>query len=503
MVFSSTLFLFCFLPVVLLIYTITPGKLRNVFLLLSSLFFYAWGETWFVLVMLASILIDFCAGMLIASAFGKRREEEIPLLPVGGRRTATQRLGLLLSIMANLGILGFFKYFNFSVDSYNAAARFVGLSDLQWETTLQVFLPLGISFFTFQSMSYTFDVYLGNVRATRNLLNFATFVSMFPQLVAGPIVRYKDISERLRRRTVNIGDFSYGVRRFIIGLGKKIIVANAFAVPADKIFAIPDADLTTALAWLGVVSYTFQIYFDFSGYSDMAIGLGRMFGFHYLENFNYPYISRSITEFWRRWHISLSTWFRDYVYIPAGGNRRSLGRTYFNLWMVFFLCGLWHGASWNFVVWGLFHGMLLVSERFFGLRVSLPHPRWVPIKHAYVLLAVMVGWVFFRAESFGQAWVFLKAMAGIAGGDGRIYYPSLYFGNELVFLTVVAVIGSCPVGPYVSEKLRVLLDARGRLGLWPRLASEVAGVLALVGLFVVSAMKLAATTHNPFIYFRF
>ncbi len=504
MVFSSPVFLFFFLPVVLLIYFAAPAKLRNPWLLLSSLFFYAWGETWFVFVMLASILVDYFSGLLIAGALSMRRRQEIPLLEAGGPRTPVQRLGLLFSIVANLGILAFFKYFHFSVDSYNAAVGFLGFQGLGWDAALQVFLPLGISFFTFQSMSYTFDVYLGKVRATRNLLNFATFVSMFPQLVAGPIVRYKDVAERLAHRRVSLDDFAEGVRRFIIGLGKKVVVANAFAVPADQIFAIPDSELTPGLAWLGVFAYTVQIYFDFSGYSDMAIGLGRMFGFRFLENFQYPYVSRSITEFWRRWHISLSSWFRHYVYIPLGGNRRGTGRTYVNLWLVFFLCGLWHGASWNFVFWGLYHGFLLVLERIVRSRVRDVHPLWVPCSHLYVLLAVMVGWVFFRAESFTQAWTFLKAMVGIAGGSGLSYYPALYFDRELVLLTIVAVLGSCPLIPLLAAKLDALRQ-KGRSGLRGALplAVEAVGVAALLVLFVLVSMKLAATTHNPFIYFRF
>ncbi len=504
MVFSSTVFLFAFLPAVLLVYFVTPGRLRNVCLLVTSLFFYAWGETWFVLVMLASIVIDYCSGLMIAGALGRPWNEEVRQLTPGGERTPQQRLGLLFSLVANLGILGFFKYFNFTVDSYNATAQLLGLSAMQWETTLRVALPLGISFFTFQSMSYTFDVYLGHVRATRNLLNFATFVSLFPQLVAGPIVRYRDIAERLARRRVTVDDFAYGVRRFIIGLSKKVIIANAFALPADKIFAIPDAELTPGLAWLGVICYTLQIYFDFSGYSDMAIGLGRMFGFHFLENFNYPYISRSITEFWRRWHISLSSWFRDYVYIPAGGNRKGRLRTYLNLWLVFFLCGLWHGSSWNFVVWGLFHGGLLVVERVVRQQSAVSLAFWRPFQHLYVLLTVMVGWVFFRAETFTQAWAFLRAMVGLADGAGLSHYPALYLDSELWLVFGVAVLGSCPLVPYL--KSRIERGADGALEGQPRrwLATlESASAVALIALLVLSSMKLASTTHNPFIYFRF
>ncbi|MBZ0112551.1 MAG: MBOAT family protein [Thermoanaerobaculia bacterium] len=499
MVFSSTAFLYAFLPGVLLAYFLTPSRLKNIFLLLTSLFFYAWGESWFVLVLLASIVVDYCAALIISGGFGRAWKEEIPLL-IPGPRSRIQRLGLALSLVANLGILGFFKYFGFGVESFNAALTSVGFSDWRWEPTLQVLLPLGVSFFTFQSMSYTLDVYQGKVRATRNLIQFATFVSMFPQLVAGPIVRYREIEESLRHRRVTLEDYAYGVRRFVIGLSKKVLIANAFAGPADRIFAIPDSELTTGLAWLGVAAYTFQIYFDFSGYSDMAIGLGRMFGFRFPENFRYPYYSTSITEFWRRWHISLSTWFRDYLYFPLGGNRRGRYRTYLNLWLVFLLCGLWHGASWNFVVWGVFHGLLLVLERRFS-GIIPTHLAWRAVRHLYVVMAFMVGWVFFRANTLEQAWNFLAAMTGFAQGSGSAYYPALYFGNELALWSVVAILGSGPILPLLGQWLT---PASGEDSHPTRDSLlGVASVAVMAGLLVLCSMKLASTTHNPFIYFRF
>ncbi|MBZ0113971.1 MAG: MBOAT family protein [Thermoanaerobaculia bacterium] len=511
MVFSSTVFLYGFLPLFLLVYCLLPARLRNGWLLLSSLFFYAWGEVWFVLVMMASILIDFSAGLFIAGARLRGPEDDVPLLEVGGERTRRQRFGLLFSIVTNLGILVSFKYFNFLVDSYNGLLDMVGLPTLHWEPSFSAFLPLGISFFTFQSMSYTFDVYLGHVKATRNLRNFATYVSMFPQLVAGPIVRYQEIAASLIQRTVRLSDFSYGVQRFVMGLGKKVILANAFSVPADQIFSIPNAELTPALAWLGVAAYTLQIYFDFSGYSDMAIGLGRMLGFRFLENFDYPYISRSITEFWRRWHISLSSWFKSYVYIPAGGSREGPLKTYRNLWLVFFLCGLWHGASWNFAFWGLYHGVLLIVERMLRTPAEPATPNLFRLPraaawlgHLYVLLAVMIGWVFFRAESFGQSWAFLKAMAGSAEGSGLAYYPALYFDRQLLLVTLVAIVGSCPVVPFLASKLSKEQPSESRSSRrWVQEVADFSAAVFVLAVFLLSAVKLASTTHNPFIYFRF
>ncbi len=500
MVFSSSIFLFGYLPVVLLVYFVLPGRARNFFLLVASLFFYAWGEAGFVLVMVASILADYLAGLLISGGLAGPWGAAVPQLEPGGERSSLQRACLVLSVVVNLGILFLFKYFGFAVASYSSAAQALGAGALQWDTSVAIALPLGISFFTFQSMSYTIDVYLGHVRATRNLIDFGTYVSMFPQLVAGPIVRYRDISRELVSRRVSVEDFSYGVQRFVIGLSKKMLVANTFAVPADKIFAIPTSELTTELAWLGVIAYTLQIYFDFSGYSDMAIGLGRMFGFTFLENFNYPYISSSVTEFWRRWHISLSTWFRDYVYIPAGGNRRGQARTYFNLGMVFFLCGLWHGASWNFVVWGLFHGALLVGERILR-RSSVATVLWRPLRHVYVLGAVMVGWVFFRADTFSQAWSFLFAMAGFSDGSGQIHYPALYLDNETIAVFLIALLACTPIAPFLKSQLPTGVDENGELRMAP--VSQAVCFLGLSSLFILSSIRLASTTHNPFIYFRF
>ena len=390
MLFSEPAFLFYFLPLLLAAYYVCWRPLRNALLLAASLLFYAWGEGRYVAVMLASIVYNYGYGLLIA------------------RFRHTRAAGTLLAVgvAGNLLMLVAFKYAGFLVENLDVALNLFNLRPL---TPPLVHMPIGISFFTFQAISYLVDVRRGTVAPQRNAVSYAMYKSLFPQLIAGPIVRYADVAHEVKQRSVDRAMFASGVERFIIGLGKKMILANPAALPADRIFDLPAAALTPGLAWLGAACYALQIYFDFSGYSDMAIGLGRMFGFHFLENFRYPYAARSVTDFWRRWHISLSSWFRDYVYIPLGGNRQGELRMYLNLMTVFFLCGLWHGASWNFVAWGLFHGAFLVIERMgLGkLLASLP----AAFGHVYTLAVVLVGWVFFRAETLGQAIEFLRAMA--------------------------------------------------------------------------------------------
>src|SRR5215471_8104535 len=344
MVFSSPIFLFLFLPITLAVYFVLPKRARNTWLFAASLVFYGWGEPKFLAVMLASIICNF----LLAQWIEKQ-----------GNRDRARRV-LTLAVAINIGLLAFFKYTDFVVENLNTGLVDLGVRPL---TVPSIALPIGISFFTFHALSYVIDVYRGDARALRNPIDMGLYISLFSQLIAGPIIRYHDIAAQLRERWVTRSMFARGVSRFITGLGKKVLIANTLAVPVDLIFTIPSDQLTGGLAWLGVICYALQIYFDFSGYSDMAIGLGLMFGFRFLEKFNYPYISQSITEFWRRWHISLSNWFRDYLYIPLGGNRRGRLRGYFNLVIVFLLCGLWHGASWPFVLWGTWHGLFLVAER--------------------------------------------------------------------------------------------------------------------------------------------
>ena len=480
MLFSSPIFLFLFLPALLALYIICPRFARNALLLTASLLFYAWGELALVVVMLMSIGMNHAFGLWV---------ERFRTRPLG-------RYILAVAIAANLAVLVYFKYASFLIDTLNIALATLAIPLVRWP---DVVMPIGISFYTFQALSYVVDVYRGEVAAERNPIRVALYISLFPQLIAGPIVRYVDVAAQIRDRRMTLDGFAAGVQRFVIGLGKKMLIANSAASVADAIFDIPDAQLGTAVAWLGIVCYTLQIYFDFSGYSDMAIGLGLMFGFRFLENFNYPYISRSLTEFWRRWHISLSTWFRDYLYIPLGGNRCTPRRIYANLLIVFLLCGLWHGASWSFIVWGLYHGTFLILERRGLSRILLPLPAIV--RHAYLLCVVMVGWVLFRADHLAHALVFLKAMAGL-GASNHEYHVGLFLDRGLWLVLIAGSLGSLPWLPALSARFDTWRERRwwggaveGSLGLCR------VSLVALV-LFAASSAMLAGT-YNPFIYFRF
>ena len=490
MVFSSQLFLFYFLPIALALYygvRLGPRWLSHGTLTALSYLFYGWANPPFMLLMLASTAIDFACGLAIArsGARGRAPGAEPPICEVGGPRTRVQKTALILSICSNLLLLGFFKYFNFSLESYNAVVEALGLSHLAWRDFLRVTLPLGISFYTFQSMSYTIDVYRGHARATRSPIDFACYVSLFPQLVAGPIIRFSEVSEQLIHRTHSVRKFARGVAMFSLGLAKKVMLANPCGKIADACF---DAGSIGALdAWWGAVAYGFQIYFDFSGYSDMAIGLGLMLGFVFPKNFDSPYRSRSITEFWQRWHISLSTWLRDYLYVPIGGNRRGVRRTYLNLAIVMLLGGLWHGAALNFVVWGAIHGAWLALERALGKR-SLYHRLPGPLRVALTFLIVTLAWVFFRARDLPAALAYLSSMFGLGraqeGADlvaGLIYQP--YYAISLLAAAVVVWFG------------RQSWD-------WTRTIRAPQIAVSLVLLWLSSGM-LFAQAHNPFIYFIF
>lgn len=469
MLFSSEIFLFVFLPTVLVIYYAflrKADKLKNIFLLLASLFFYAWGEPVYVFLMIGTILSNWLFGILV----DKFRENKVAAVFL-----------LVLIVAANIGTLGWFKYSGFVVQQIN----------LYMHTEIpvpEVALPIGISFFTFQAMSYVIDVFRQRGKVQYNPLNVGLYVSFFPQLIAGPIVRYETVAEQIEHRRENFGDFSAGVTRFCIGLGKKVLIANNMAVMADNAFGLimnGEFQASVAMAWLGVVAYTFQIFFDFSGYSDMAIGLGQMFGFHFEENFRYPYISRTVSEFWRRWHISMQTWFRDYVYIPLGGSRVSATRLVLNIFIVWLLTGIWHGAGKTFIVWGLMYFVILTFERFSGLGKK--NYWW---GHIYTMVLVMIGWVIFRSTGLRNAFLYIKAMFGI-GAKGvmdkavwdYIVQNWLYFG--------LAIIGSVPVMPKVDERLK-----SNRL--WQ--AVYAAGVLIC---FVVSVSFISNNAYNPFIYFNF
>lgn len=476
MVFSSPIFLFIFLPAVLYLAAVTPKGARNFLLLVASLIFYAWGEPRFLGVMLVSIAANYGLGLWV----GRTRD---------GRNA---KLIVALAVCLNLGLLGVFKYAKFVVANLNDLLATAGVAPFSLP---DVALPLGISFFTFHALSYVIDIYRRAAEPQRNPINFALYISFFPQLIAGPIIRYHDIATQLTERVVTRDGFAVGVRRFVVGLAKKVLIANVLAVPADAVFALPNDQLTAGLSWLGIACYTLQIYFDFSGYSDMAIGLARMFGFRFLENFNYPYISQSITEFWRRWHISLSNWYRDYLYIPLGGNRRSPWRTYVNLITVFFLCGLWHGASWSFVVWGMFHGAFLVLERI-GLGRWLEARRQL-VRHAYAVLVVMIGWVFFRSLTLTDAAAYLLAMAGFGHGAGIEYHVWLYLDHAVLLALGVGAIGSAPVLRWIDGWLERLPQPASVLAI---ATAQIGGVVLL---FALSLMRLSAGTYNPFIYFRF
>jgi len=470
MIFSSSTFLFLFLPIVLILYFSLDKKYKNIVLLLSSIYFYSFGEKFLVLVMIASTIIDYKCGHLIES----------------NRRN----LGLRLSLVTNIATLGFFKYFNFGIDNLHAIFKQLNLNDSFFDVFPSIALPMGISFYVFQTMSYTIDVYNGNVKANRNFINFATYVTFFPQLVAGPIVRYKDISESLSVRHTTLEAFSKGLERFILGLSKKVLIANNCAFLADSVFNSNISQISTQNAWLGILAYSLQIYFDFSGYSDMAIGLAKMFGFKIPENFNYPYISTSIREFWRRWHISLSSWFRDYLYIPLGGNKKGLKRTYLNLIIVFFITGLWHGAAWNFIFWGLFHGFFILLERGFLNKVF--NKMWKPFSHLYTLLVVLVGWVFFRCNNLSDSFTFIQKLFSLSEGNITVnqYIAFFNYNYEVYSAIIIGVLFSFPIYSFIERKLKA------RYYLFFRYSF-------LVFLLLISISYIAAGSYNPFIYFRF
>jgi alginate O-acetyltransferase complex protein AlgI len=476
--FTEPSFLFLFLPVLLALYFLKRphGGYANILLLAASVLFYARGGGAFTWLMLASIAFNYWMAILVA------RERS--------------RAWLAAAVGVNLAVLGLFKYANFFAHNVNAL---LAALDVPAFAVPEVLLPIGISFYTFHAISYVVDVYRGDATAQKSPVHAALYLLLFPQLIAGPIIRYREIAGQLARRVVDIDDFAAGVRRFIIGLGKKVLIANNVATAADGIFGLAPGELTAAHAWLGIVCYTLQIYFDFSGYSDMAIGLGRMFGFRFPENFRWPYAADTVQDFWRRWHISLSSWFRDYLYVPLGGNRVGPRRVYVNLVLVFFLCGLWHGASWSFVVWGLYHGSFLVAERV-GLAAfvrRLP----APLRHAYLLAVVMVGWVFFRADTLTHGAAYLGAMAGVPPVGVTPFAVGWFLTPEVVLALVAGTIGSAPLVPALIRlagrpALSEVEGARNRL-------AEAAATAALVLVLAASILQIAGRSYDPFIYFRF
>lgn len=466
MVFSSTIFLCVYLPLVLLGYYICPKKGRNLFLLIVSLVFYAWGEPKYVFLMIFSILVNYIFGRLMDKNRGRQKR---------------MKLLLVLSVVIDLGLLSVFKYTDFIITNVNAI--FGSSFDL-----LKIALPIGISFYTFQAMSYTIDVYRNDVRVQKNLIDFGMYITMFPQLIAGPIVRYADVQDQLAERSVTTADFSEGVMRFVVGLGKKVLLANQMGAVWSEIYAL-GGDVSALMAWTGAIAYTFQIYFDFSGYSDMAIGLGRMFGFKFPENFRYPYQSVSITDFWRRWHITLSTWFKEYLYIPLGGNRCGLARQALNLLIVWSLTGFWHGAGWNFVMWGLYYFVILFIEKLFLLKALDKLPKL--FRHVYALLLIVIGWVIFASDDVGVLLPYLGSMFGANGAVGGMDVYTLFTKAVLLIICCVA-----------STELpkRLFLSATGAMN--EKAAFTIKSVMT-IALLALSMVLLIGDSYNPFLYFRF
>lgn len=473
MIFSSLLFLFRFLPAVLVVYYIVPPGLRNLVLLLFSLLFYAWGEPVYIILMIVSILVSYTGGIIVDSQ--KKRGNH------GAAKTA-----LVISSVVSLSLLGFFKYADFAIGTVNS------LTGMDLEL-LHLALPIGISFYTFQTMSYTIDVYRGEAQVQKNLISFGAYVTMFPQLIAGPIVTYKTIDKQLRSRKETSEQFAVGIHRFMIGLGKKVLLANNAGALWNVIQGMTYEQLPVLTAWMGLAAYTFQLYFDFSAYSDMAIGLGHMFGFRFLENFNYPYISKSITEFWRRWHISLGTWFRDYVYIPLGGNRAGTLRHIRNIFVVWLLTGFWHGADWNFVIWGIYYGVLLLIEKFFLGKYLKKLPS--VFQHIYCMFFVMIGWNLFVFDDMGRGLDFMRALFG-GYGQGLFDQETVYLLYNNMILLVILLVGSTQLPKKIGERLcRALAGCDA--------AVIVVKNVFYAAIFLLSVAWLVDASFNPFLYFRF
>lgn len=471
MIFSSLIFLFLFLPIVLTFYYISNYKFKNIVLLIASLFFYAWGEPKYVFLMIILIACNYIFGLKVSSD-----------------NSSINKRWLVISVIFNISLLALFKYSNFFIDNINEIFK-MSIS------FPKIALPLGISFFTFQNMSYVIDVYRKDGKVQKNIFDLALYISLFPQLVAGPIVRYQTVADQINDRNHSSGKFEQGVRRFVCGLAKKVILSNQLGLVVDGIFATNISDLSILESWLGIICYTLQIYFDFSGYSDMAIGLGKMFGFDFLENFNYPYISQSVSEFWRRWHISLGSWFRDYVYIPLGGSRVSKLKLYRNLFIVWVLTGFWHGASWNFIIWGLYFGVFIALEKAFLEKLLYKMPRF--IRHIYLLIIVILGWVFFRSNSINQAFEFIQVMFGLKdnvliNNSVKVYIIDYYY------IIIASIILATPI----VKLLKNLLLKINKNIIYNKLSYTLHGIVLSTYMFIVVIM-LCSSSYNPFLYFRF
>jgi alginate O-acetyltransferase complex protein AlgI len=467
MVFSSSVFIFMFLPLSLVSYYISGKKIKNYILLLASLFFYAWGGMNYLKVLIISILINYIFGLLVDKTIDKKH---------------LRMFFLILGIILNLALLFYYKYYDFFLENINT------IFNMNLELK-KIVLPIGISFFTFQGMSYIIDIYRNDGKVNKNIFSVALYISLFPQLVAGPIIKYKAVDEQIRNRKESIDYFSYGINRFVIGLGKKIIISDMLGAISDNIFLLANSSgIDMITAWIGAICYTLQIYFDFSGYSDMAIGLGHLFGFKFPENFNYPYISRSITEFWRRWHISLSTWFKEYLYIPLGGNRR--GNVYFNLVVVFLVTGLWHGASWNFVIWGLWHGLFMIIERLIRDKAWYKKIPLI-IKIFITLFIVIIGWVLFKATTLKEGLRYLSIMFGLVNFSNITFEFTYFISRKFILLIIIGIIASTPIPKNIFNRYKGVK------------AFELIKTILIILLFIVSIIFMVNSTYSPFIYFQF
>ncbi len=482
MVFSSPLFLYLFLPLVLSGYYIVPRNIKNYWLLFTSLIFFAWGGVSLTIILLLSIICNYFFGIKIQQEIG----------------TDKAYYWLVLGVTINLLVLGVFKYANFIIENINTL---LNLFSIPYIPEPHILLPVGISFYTFHSLSYLIDIYRKKTLAQRNIFDLSLYICMFSQLIAGPIIRYSDVWQQLKDRVHSWSKFSSGVERFLIGLGKKVLLANTFARIADDLMVADVTDLSALNAWLGIICYTLQIYCDFAGYSDMAIGLGRMFGFDFMENFNFPYMAKSVKEFWRRWHISLSSFFRDYVYIPLGGNQGTVQRTYVNLVFVFFLTGFWHGASWTFIVWGLFYGFFMVIERLGFDR--LLDKVWSPLANTYTLLVVMFAWVLFRSETITYALLFWKAMFNFNTSPEQFALFKNYMDLEFYIAFTIAILGSFGLFKKIGTLIEVLLISSNKSLVCLSYVYHVCSVVFYGAVLIISSMYLIAGTYNPFIYYRF
>ena len=477
MLFSSPIFIFVFLPIVLFLICIGRKSLHNTILLIASLVFYSWGSLSQAPIFLFSIVLNYFFGIAISNKEGNRA-----------------KITLALAVSANLLMLGYFKYFNFFIENLNVLSSVFNFKPIEHT---KVTLPIGISFFTFHALSYVIDVYRKKVSVQKNFFDLALYISFFPQLIAGPIVRYYDVATQFTNRVMNLEKAAFGMQRFVFGLSKKVIIANTLAYTADKIFNLPPSEISNELSWLGIICYTMQIYFDFSGYSDMAIGLAKIFGFDFPENFNYPYSSESIKEFWRRWHISLSTWFRDFLYIPLGGNRGSELATIRNLLIVFFCTGFWHGASWTFIVWGMYHGTFLFLERIGFEKLLLKTGK--PIRMIYTFFVVIIGWVFFRADTLHGAIEYISRMLFISTSSSVNYFATEYLNNKLIIILIIACLYSFRIFRWLQQWSSSKFE---NSKIYIPVFQFSKFVISFLLLFL-SCAYLAANTYNPFIYFRF